>query len=93
MGGYWLAGQDAGPAEVTDAPHEVGPQELIQLGMRSLAAGDFAAAERRFRAAAEQRPDDPAPHNDLAVALMYQQRWAEAADALATARALDPQLR
>lgn len=91
-GGYWLAGQDSGPASEGVAPHEVGPQELIQLGMQSLAAGDFAAAERRFRAAAEQQPEDPAPHTDLAVALIYQERWVEAAAALATARRLDPAL-
>jgi len=88
--GYGLAGKERAPAG--EAPHAVGPQEHIQLGMRALGAGDFAAAERLFRGAARRRPRGPAPHTDLAVALMYQQRWQEAAAELELAQALGPDL-
>lgn len=76
--GYWM-GREGRPGKVAAPPHAVGAQEFIQLGMRALGAGEFATAEGHFRQAARLRPDDPAPHADLAVALMYQQRWPEAA--------------
>ncbi|MBA3584571.1 MAG: tetratricopeptide repeat protein [Gemmatimonadetes bacterium] len=90
LAGYGLAGKEH--ASTGEAPHAVGPQEHIQLGMRALGAGDFAAAERLFREAARMRPLDPAPHTDLAVALMYQRRWQEAAGELDLARAYGPDL-
>lgn len=87
--GYWMAGEKS-PETNAVPPHAVGAQEFIQLGMQALGAGDFTTAERHFREAARLRPDDPAPHADLAVALMYQQRWEEAGGEITLAKRYRP---
>lgn len=92
LAGYWLAPREDGvaPSTVTDAPHAVGPEEYGQLGMQSLEAGDFAAAERYFRRATEMAPESGTAHADLAVSLMYQQRWQDAHGELEIAGELSP---
>jgi tetratricopeptide (TPR) repeat protein len=92
LAGYWLAPREEGvpPSTVTDAPHAVGPEEYGQLGMQSLEAGDFAAAERYFRRAIEMAPESGTAHADLAVSLMYQQRWQDAHGELEIAGELSP---
>lgn len=96
VAGYWMAGQgeDASlqPALDGGAPHAVGPQEFMQLGMQSLTGGMFDQAERYFRQAVALVPQEPEPHADLAVALMYQERWSEAAAELALAKEYGPDL-
>jgi tetratricopeptide (TPR) repeat protein len=92
LAGYWLAPREEGaaPSTVTDAPHAVGPEEYGQLGMQSLEAGDFAAAERYFRRASEMAPESGTAHADLAVSLMYQRRWQDAHGELEIAGQLSP---
>lgn len=81
VAGYFLRPQlegDEAPsmaAQGEAAPHPVGAQEYVQLGMTALSAGQFQEAERRFRQALERSPDSPDVHADLAVSLMYQERW------------------
>lgn len=97
VAGWWLAPQDpaAEPETVTPqsgAPHPVGADDHIQLGLNALAAGDFEEAELRFRRAEELRPDDPSPHANLAVALLYQGEWEEAEAEVEEARELGPEM-
>lgn len=89
--GWWMAGSGALEPEASP-PHAVGAEEHIRLGMRALAAGAFGEAENRFRDAARLAPEDPAPHADLAVALLYQERWEEARGELGLARRYGPDL-
>lgn len=92
LAGYGLAPQAerAAPAELADTPHAVGPEEYGQLGVQALEAGDFVAAERYFRRAAEMAPESGSAHADLAVSLMYQRKWEEAHGELETAGQLAP---
>lgn len=95
MAGWWLAPKDqAGEPQPTatgsGAPHPVGADDHIQLGLNALAAGDFEEAELRFRRAGELRPEDPAPRANLAVALLYQEEWEEADAEIEEARELGP---
>lgn len=94
--GYWIGSQsDTGGPETagTDgAPHPVGTQEYLQLGMEALNAGNYPEAERHFRRATELSPEHAAPHADLAVSLMYQDRWDEAHAELERAKARDPEM-
>lgn len=93
LAGYVLAPREPGPEAPAagNAPHAVGPEEFAQLGMQSLEAGDFTSAERYFRRAADMAPDQAGPHADLAVALMYQERWEEAHGQLEVAERLGPE--
>lgn len=93
VAGYGLAPRESQPTSgaTGNAPHAVGPEEFAQLGMQSLEAGDFAGAERYFRRAADLAPDEAGPHADLAVALMYQERWEEAHGELARAEQIAPE--
>ena len=92
LAGSWMGSRNE--ARVQDgasvAPHAVGPGEYAQLGMQSLESGDFVSAERYFRRASEMSPDDAGPHMDLAVSLMYQERWEEAHGELELASRLAP---
>lgn len=93
--GWWMgskSGSEAPLTAVEGAPHPVGAQEYLQLGMQSLGAGDFPEAERRFRRAVELEPDEAAPHADLAVALMYQEKWGPAHAELERAKEIDPDM-
>lgn len=95
--GWWMGGQSSSPEPVTAAgegapPHPVGAQEYLQLGMQSLGAGEFAEAERRFREAVRLQPEEAAPHADLAVALMYQEKWDEAHAELEEAKRYQPDM-
>ena len=95
--GWWMGRGSApgaleSPTVTGEAPHPVGAQEYLQLGMQALGAGDYGEAERRFRRAVDLEPDQAAPHADLAVALMYQERWDEAQSALDRAREIDPDM-
>lgn len=98
VAGYFLRPQlegDEAPsmaARSEAAPHPVGAQEYVQLGMSALSAGQFEEAERRFRQALDQQPDSPGVQADLAVALMYQERWDEAWDAIQEAEELAPDM-
>lgn len=91
--GYWMAPRDDAPAptSASAAPHAVGPGDYAQLGLQALESGDFASAERYFRRATEMAPDDAGPHLDLAVSLMYQERWEEAHGELELAGRLAPE--
>ena len=93
LAGYGLAPRQSQPGSGAsgNAPHAVGPEEFAQLGVQSLEAGDFAGAERYFRRAADMAPDQAGPHADLAVALMYQERWEEAHGELALAEQIAPE--
>lgn len=93
LAGYALAPREVEPvaAAAGNAPHAVGPEEFAQLGMQALEAGDFTTAERYFRRAADMAPDQAGPHADLAVALMYQERWEEAHGQLEVAEQLAPE--
>ena len=93
LAGYVLAPRASVPdAPAADgAPHAVGPEEFAQLGMQALEAGDFTTAERYFRRSADLAPDEAAPHTDLAVALMYQERWEEAHGQLEVAAQIAPE--
>lgn len=95
--GWWMGRESAPGAPETaavtgEAPHPVGAQEYLQLGMQALGSGDYIEAERRFRRAVDLQPDEAAPHADLAVALMYQERWEEAHGELERARRFDPEM-
>lgn len=98
LAGYGLRGIGERSGRVGDsggppgAPHPVGVEEFVRLGMRSLAAGDYDAAERSFREAVARSPGDPNPRVDLVVALMSQGRWGEADRELAEAKRLAPEL-
>lgn len=92
LAGYGLRGSGDGGGREAAAPHEVGVEEFVRLGMRSLAAGDYAEAERRFREAVALSPADPDPRVDLAVALMSQGRWGEADRELSEAKRIAPDL-
>lgn len=89
LAGYWAHEVAGGPGPA-GAPHAVGAEEFVQLGMSALAAGDLTEAERRFREAVALSPEDPGPRVDLAVALMSQGRWGEAEEELADAKRLAP---
>lgn len=92
VAGFWLrgAGQEEGPTG--RAPHEVGVEEYVRLGMSSLAAGDYAEAERMFREAVAVDAGDPGPRVDLALALMSQGRWGEADRELSEAKRIAPSM-
>ncbi len=72
------------------APHAVGVQEYIQLGVQALDQGDPATAERYFRSAVALVPSAPGPRGDLAVSLMAQGRWEDADRELTEAQRLGP---
>jgi len=94
LAGYILAPRESPPtpAEASGgAPHAVGPDEYVQLGMQSLETGDYPAAERYFRRATDMVPEEVAPRTDLAIALMYQERWEEAHGQLEVAGQLAPE--
>jgi Flp pilus assembly protein TadD len=55
------------------------------LGVLQLARGDWSAAEVSFQAAIELDPQDPAPRNNLGLALGRQERYAEARQAFMSA--------
>lgn len=94
--GYWIGTQsEGGPEEAGGtemAPHPVGAQEYVQLGMSALSAGQFVEAERRFQQALERAPGDPDVRTDLAVALMYQERWDEAWEQIQAAKETAPDM-
>jgi tetratricopeptide (TPR) repeat protein len=93
IAGYALAPRGDGASSPGDpaAPHAVGPDEYLQLGMQSLEAGDYPTAERYFRRATELVPENAAAHTDLAVSLMYQNRWTDAHGELEVAGRLAPE--
>lgn len=93
LAGYALAPRESvGLAGATGAaPHAIGAEEYSELGIQSLEAGDFASAERYFQRASELAPESPGPHADLAVALMYQERWEEAHGQLEIASRMAPE--
>lgn len=95
--GYWMGTQAGGDPEETAggtemAPHPVGAQEYVQLGMSALSTGQFGEAERRFRQALERAPNDPDVRTDLAVSLMYQERWEEASEQIEAAKESAPEM-
>ncbi|MGH7563433.1 MAG: tetratricopeptide repeat protein [Gemmatimonadota bacterium] len=92
LAGYLLRGSGEGGSRVAEAPHDVGVEEFVRLGMRSLAAGDHAEAERMFGAAVDLDPEDPNPRVDLAVALMSQGRWEDADRELEEAKRIAPSM-
>ncbi len=91
VAGWWMARpDDTSVDESPAAPHDVGPREYVQLGMQSLEQGSFEEAERLFREAIQRQPDSAELQADLAVALIYQERWGDAHAALERAKALAP---
>lgn len=90
--GYWLRGTGPGESRSAGAPHDVGVEEYVRLGMSSLAAGNYAEAERMFREAVAVDANDPGPRVDLAMALMSQGRWGEADQELSEAKRIAPSM-
>lgn len=78
------------PQGAGGAPHAVGIQEYVQLGVQALDQGDPATAERYFRSAVALSPSAPGPRGDLAVSLMAQGRWEDADRELSEAQRLGP---
>ena len=94
VAGYFLGPRgEAEPSRGADssAPHAVGPDEYLQLGMQSMESGEYQRAEQYFRRATELVPESAMAHTDLAVSLMYQQRWADAQGELEIADRLAPE--
>ena len=94
VAGYLLAQREApenSPAGASNAPHAVGPDEYMQLGMQSMESGEYQLAEQYFRRATELVPESAMAHTDLAVSLMYQRRWADAQGELEIADRLAPE--
>ena len=92
LAGYQLRGGRSESAGVSRAPHQVGVEEYLQLGLQSLEAGDYAEAERRFRQAVDLNPQDPNSRLDLAMSLMSQGDWAAADRELGEAKRLAPSM-
>lgn len=95
--GYWIGTQsgDEAPQMASQGetpPHPVGAQEYVQLGMSALSSGQFGEAERRFRQALDMSPDSPGIRTDLAVALMYQEKWDEAWEQIQEAKEAAPEM-
>lgn len=95
--GYWIGTQsgDEAPQMARQGeapPHPVGAQEYVQLGMSALSSGQFGEAERRFRQALDMSPDSPGVRTDLAVALMYQEKWDEAWEQIQEAKEAAPEM-
>jgi Tfp pilus assembly protein PilF len=78
------------PQATGGAPHAIGIQEYLQLGVQALDQGDPATAERYFRSAVALAPSAPGPRGDLAVSLMAQGRWEDADRELTEAQRLGP---
>lgn len=70
------------------SPTEFG--DALRSGMTALAVGDPLAAEQAFRAAAQASPRETAAWNNLAIALVSQDRQNEAAEALGRSLDIDP---
>ena len=64
--------------------------DLNDAGRAAYERGDYATAERLFRQATTQAPDDPLLHYHRGVALMRLSRWREAAAAFDTVLRLNP---
>jgi clan AA aspartic protease (TIGR02281 family) len=64
--------------------------DLNAAGMAAYARGDYASAERLFRQAIAQSPDDPLLHYHRGVALTKLHRWHEASEAYARVLRLRP---
>ena len=92
VAGYWMKGVGQERGQDAGAPHAVGVEEYVRLGMSSLAAGDYQEAERMFREAVAVDGDNPGPRVDLAMALMSQGRWGEADRELAEAKRIAPSM-
>lgn len=91
LAGYVMApGEGATPAGQSGMPHAVGPDDYLQLGMQAMESGDYPRAEQYFRRATELVPENAMAHTDLAVSLMYQERWADAHGELEVAERLAP---
>jgi Tfp pilus assembly protein PilF len=92
LAGYLLRGDAPAERPASGAPHPVGVEEYVQLGMRALAAGDYGEAERRFGEAVKLSPEDPNLRVDLAVAFMSQGDWERAEGSLSEAKRMAPEL-
>ena len=91
LAGFVLAPRgDGEPAGQSGMPHAVGPDDYLQLGMQAMESGDYPRAEQYFRQATELVPGNAMAHTDLAVSLMYQERWADAHGELEVANRLAP---
>ena len=76
---YALAPRNEGtPAEGRARAPRRGSGRLSAAGDAIDGAGDYPAAERYLRRATELVPESAVAHTDLAVSLMYQERWADA---------------
>ena len=67
------------------------PQSPLDRGSEYMKAGDYIAAEKQFRFAAKQTPQDGEVHFALGTALMEQKRYPEAQEELLTAVKLKPE--
>lgn len=91
LAGYVMAPREGSTrAAQGGVPHAVGPDDYLQLGMQAMESGDYPRAEQYFRRATELVPGNAVAHTDLAVSLMYQERWADAHGELEVADRLAP---
>ncbi len=89
--GKWTEIETLG-LEITGEPRVSIPASVIpqmEHGRAALTAGDFRAAERFFREVTSREPTFLSAHNNLATALLSQERWADAENVLRQVLTLD----
>jgi clan AA aspartic protease (TIGR02281 family) len=75
---------------VVAVPARADVAKLNEAGKAAYSRGDFATAERLFRDAIRETPDEPVSHYHLAVVLTRLGQWKEAKDAYERTLALGP---
>jgi clan AA aspartic protease (TIGR02281 family) len=85
---FWAFGLIA--LAVLAAPARADVAKLNEAGKAAYSRGDFAAAERLFREAIRETPDEPVSHYHLAVVLTRLGQWKEAREAYERTLALGP---
>jgi superkiller protein 3 len=92
LGAQWIAACCLALAFSTHGfAQSTAPADSIRSGAQQLHAGDYAGAERSFRAATEAAPESGEAHLDLGLVLIREGKRSEAVDELKTAARLSPQ--